>query len=117
NGRGRYGPAARPSSSSRIRSVQRSWNAAISPGSSIAFCGQHSRMVTSLAIMKFGLYGLHKGENTAADAFVRRARLAEDAGFESIWVGDHIALPLDAPDDAYEARLEAVVALAHLAAV
>jgi probable F420-dependent oxidoreductase len=67
--------------------------------------------------MKFGLYGLHKGENTPADVFVRRARLAEEAGFESIWVGDHIALPLDAPDDAYEARLEAIVALAHLAAV
>jgi probable F420-dependent oxidoreductase len=74
-------------------------------------------MVTSFPIMKFGLYGLHKGENTPPDAFVRRAKLAEDAGFESIWVGDHIALPLDAPDDAYEARLEAVVALAHLAAV
>jgi probable F420-dependent oxidoreductase len=67
--------------------------------------------------MKFGLYGLHKGENTPPDAFARRARLAEDAGFESIWVGDHIALPLDAPDDAYEARLEAVVALTYLAAV
>ncbi len=67
--------------------------------------------------MKFGLYGLHKGENTPPDAFARRARLAEDVGFESIWVGDHIALPLDAPDDAREARLEAVVALAHLAAV
>jgi probable F420-dependent oxidoreductase len=67
--------------------------------------------------MKFGLYGLHKGENTPPDAFVQRARLAEDAGFESIWVGDHIALPLDAPDDARQPRLEAVVALAHLAAV
>ncbi len=67
--------------------------------------------------MKFGLYGLHKGENTAPAAFARRAREAEDAGFESIWVGDHIALPPDAPDDAYDPRLEAVVSLAHLAAV
>jgi probable F420-dependent oxidoreductase len=67
--------------------------------------------------MKFGLYGLHKGENTAPDAIARRARAAEDAGFESIWVGDHIALPLDAPDDAHDPRLEAVVTLAHLAAV
>jgi probable F420-dependent oxidoreductase len=65
----------------------------------------------------FGLYGLHKGENTAPEALARRARNAEDAGFESIWVGDHIALPPDAPDDAYDARLEAVVTLAHLAAV
>jgi probable F420-dependent oxidoreductase len=67
--------------------------------------------------VKFGLFGLHKGENTAPDALARRARTAEDAGFESIWVGDHIALPLDAPDDPYDPRLEAVVALAHLAAV
>ena len=67
--------------------------------------------------MKFGLYGLHKGENTEPEAFARRARAAEEAGFESIWVGDHIALPPDAPDDAYDPRLEAIVALAHLAAV
>jgi probable F420-dependent oxidoreductase len=67
--------------------------------------------------VKFGLYGLHKGENTVPEALARRARAAEDAGFESIWVGDHIALPPDAPDDAYDPRLEAVVTLAHLAAV
>jgi probable F420-dependent oxidoreductase len=67
--------------------------------------------------VRFGLYGLHKGENTEPAAFARRARLAEDAGFESIWVGDHVALPLDAPDDAEQPRLEAIVALAHLAAV
>src|ERR1700709_809414 len=67
--------------------------------------------------MNFGLYGLHKGENAAPEAFARRARAAEDAGFESIWVGDHIALPLDAPDDAHDPRLEALVALAPLAAV
>ena len=67
--------------------------------------------------MRFGLYGLHKGENSVPAALARRARAAEDAGFESIWVGDHIALPPDAPDDAYDPRLEAVVTLAHLAAV
>jgi probable F420-dependent oxidoreductase len=67
--------------------------------------------------VKFGVYGLHKGENTAPEALARRARAVEDAGFESIWVGDHIALPLDAPDDAYDPRLEAIVTLAHLAAV
>ena len=58
--------------------------------------------------MKFGLYRLHKGENAAPEALARRARAAEDAGFESIWVGDHIALPPDAPDDAFDPRLEAV---------
>jgi probable F420-dependent oxidoreductase len=67
--------------------------------------------------VKFGLYGLHKGENVAPQALARRARLAEDAGFESIWVGDHIALPADAPDPADEPRMEAVVAVSHLAAL
>jgi probable F420-dependent oxidoreductase len=67
--------------------------------------------------MLFGIYGLHKGDNVAPETLARRARLAEEAGFESIWVGDHIALPLDAPDAADEPRLEAVVALSHLAAV
>jgi probable F420-dependent oxidoreductase len=73
--------------------------------------------VTRLRSVKFGLYGLHKGENTEPEALATRARAAEDAGFESIWVGDHIALPPDAPDDAYDARLEAIVTLAHLTAV
>jgi probable F420-dependent oxidoreductase len=67
--------------------------------------------------LKFGLYGLHKGDNVAPETLARRARLAEDTGFESLWVGDHIALPADAPDAPDEPRLEAVVALSHLAAV
>jgi probable F420-dependent oxidoreductase len=67
--------------------------------------------------VKFGLFGLHKGETTAPEALAQRARAAEDAGFESIWVGDHIALPDDAPDAAYDPRLEAIVTLVHLAAV
>jgi len=67
--------------------------------------------------MKFGIYGLHKGDNVDPATLARRARAAEAAGFESLWVGDHIALPTDAPDPADEPRLEAVVALAHLAAV
>lgn len=45
----------------------------------------------------------------------RRAVLAEDAGFESLWVGDHIALPSDLPG-ADEPRLEALAALFYLAA-
>jgi len=67
--------------------------------------------------MKFGLYGLHKGSSIEPDTLARRARLAEAAGFESLWVGDHIALPADAPDVADEPRLELVAVLAHLAAI
>ena len=67
--------------------------------------------------MKFGLYGLHKGSSVESDTLARRARLAEAAGFESLWVGDHIALPADVPDVANEPRLELVAVLAHLAAL
>lgn len=65
--------------------------------------------------MKFGLYGLLRGDGIDPDRLVRRARLAEEAGFESLWVGDHIALPAD--QDGQQPRLEVVVALSHLAAV
>jgi len=67
--------------------------------------------------MKWGLYRLHKGSSVDAAVLARRARRAEDAGFESLWIGDHVALPVDAPDPADEARLELVVCLAHLAAL
>lgn len=66
--------------------------------------------------MKIGLYGLHRGLNADPEVLAERALRVEELGFESIWVGDHIALPDDAPDAASEHRLEALVALAYLAA-
>jgi probable F420-dependent oxidoreductase len=51
----------------------------------------------------------------------RRARRAEELGFESVWVGDHIALPISADDAGdnmpHQARLEALMALTFVAAV
>jgi probable F420-dependent oxidoreductase len=67
--------------------------------------------------MDYALYALHRGENTEPRRLVAAARRAEDAGFESLWVGDHIALPADAPDSATEPRLEALSVLTYLAAV
>jgi probable F420-dependent oxidoreductase len=67
--------------------------------------------------LKLGLYGLHRGSSIDPDTLARRAGLAEEAGFESLWVGDHIALPGGQRDPAAEPRLEAVVALAHMAAL
>jgi probable F420-dependent oxidoreductase len=70
--------------------------------------------------LKLGLYGLHRGSSADPDTLHRRARAAEEAGFESLWVGDHIALPAapeDGVDPGDQPRLEAVVVLAHLAAV
>jgi probable F420-dependent oxidoreductase len=64
--------------------------------------------------VKFGLFGLHRGPGVAPGVLARRARAAEEAGFESLWVGDHIALPSDLPG-ADEPRLEALGALFYLA--
>jgi probable F420-dependent oxidoreductase len=67
--------------------------------------------------VNFGLYGLHKGSSVDPYRLRDRAQRAESAGFESLWVGDHIALPVDAPDPPDEPRLELVTALTFLAAV
>ena len=65
--------------------------------------------------MKLALYGLHRGGCAEPETLARLGILAEDVGFEGLWVGDHIALP---PDGSQEpVRLEAVVALTYLAAV
>ncbi len=71
--------------------------------------------------LKLGLFGLHRGSSVEPDTLVRRARLAEEIGFESLWIGDHLALPASGPstgaNPAEEPRLEAVVALAFMAAL
>jgi probable F420-dependent oxidoreductase len=68
--------------------------------------------------MRLALYGLHRGSSADPDTLARRARLAEEVGIDELWVGDHIALPVtDDGDPADQPRLEAVVTLAHLAAV
>jgi probable F420-dependent oxidoreductase len=71
--------------------------------------------VTVAQELEFGLYGLLRGSGVEPDTLTRRARLAEEVGFESLWVGDHIALPADM--DGQQPRLEVVVAVSHLAAV
>jgi probable F420-dependent oxidoreductase len=69
--------------------------------------------------LKLALFGLHRGGSVDPDVLMRRARLAEEAGFESLWVGDHIALPAGSQElrrlPAAEPRLEVVVALAFIA--
>jgi alkanesulfonate monooxygenase SsuD/methylene tetrahydromethanopterin reductase-like flavin-dependent oxidoreductase (luciferase family) len=63
--------------------------------------------------MKFALYGLHRDPDGLA-TLASLARAAEEAGFEGLWVGDHVALSSGPGDDP---RLEALVALTSLAAV
>jgi probable F420-dependent oxidoreductase len=67
--------------------------------------------------LKFGLYGLHRGSSAEPGTMARRAKLAEQVGFESLWVGDHIALPDNDDNPREQPRIEALVALAHLAAL
>lgn len=65
--------------------------------------------------MKLALFGLHRDESAAdPDVLTRRAQLAEEVGFESLWVGDHILLP---PGPGDQPRLEVVTVLTYLAAV
>ena len=69
--------------------------------------------------MKLGLFGLHRGSSADPEVLRRRAQRAEAVGFESLWIGDHIALPAGDPDDTGnpgdEPRLEALSTLAFLA--
>jgi probable F420-dependent oxidoreductase len=67
--------------------------------------------------MNLGLFGLHRGSSAEPDTLTRRARIAEEAGFESLWVGDHIALPLNGGDPPTQPRLEAVTAITYMAAL
>ena len=43
--------------------------------------------------MKFGLFGINMGPLSNPAAAVEIAQLAETAGFESIWAGEHVVLP------------------------
>src|SRR5258708_31014446 len=64
--------------------------------------------------LKLALFGLHWYQQTAPDPIARRAHRAGEAGFEALWVGDHIALPAQGED---EPRLEALAGLPYLSAV
>jgi probable F420-dependent oxidoreductase len=67
--------------------------------------------------LKLALYGLHRGSSVEPDTLARRARLAEEVGFESLWIGDHIILPTGTANPPDQPRLEVLTALTYLAAV
>ena len=67
--------------------------------------------------MQYALYGLHRGSNVDPTVLASRATRAEQAGFESLWVGDHLALPGEPSSPSRAPRLEALCTLAYLAAV
>ena len=43
--------------------------------------------------MKVGLFGINNGICADPAIAMRAARAAEDAGFESLWTGEHVVLP------------------------
>ena len=48
--------------------------------------------------MKIGLYSMNFGTCSDPDIAVEIAQYAEAAGFESVWVGEHVVLPVDPPE-------------------
>ena len=70
--------------------------------------------------MKFGLFGINTGACALPKCAAAVARAAEEAGFESVWTGEHVILPdPQAPPSPVAAdypMLDPAVALAFLAA-
>lgn len=70
--------------------------------------------------LAFGLFEMNTGPCSFPDTAARIARLAEDAGWDSLWMGEHVVLPeprIPASPSGPRARiLDPVVALAYVAA-
>ena len=70
--------------------------------------------------MKLGLFALNIGALARPDQTVRAARAAEAAGFDSLWVGEHVVLPdprvPPSPMEPDQPILDPLVALSYLAA-
>jgi probable F420-dependent oxidoreductase len=71
--------------------------------------------------MHFGLFGINQDGLCQPDAAADVARAAESAGFESLWAGEHPALPdpriPESPMEPTDPILDPIVSLAFLAAV
>jgi probable F420-dependent oxidoreductase len=70
--------------------------------------------------MKYGIYGINVGPCADPETAVRVARAAEQAGYESLWTGEHVVLPdpqvPPSPAPPELPFLDPAVALAWLAA-
>ena len=70
--------------------------------------------------MRFGLFGINFGPCADPDVQRRTALAAEEAGFESVWTGEHVALPIQGnpvPTPAETPFLDSVGALTRVAAL
>src|SRR5437879_4250222 len=69
--------------------------------------------------MRFGLFGLNFGPCADPALAIRVAVAAEESGFESVWTGEHVAMPIrdnPVPTPAETPLLDSLVALANVAA-
>ncbi|MBT4168962.1 MAG: LLM class flavin-dependent oxidoreductase, partial [Rhodospirillaceae bacterium] len=66
--------------------------------------------------MKFGVHIPQIGRKAGPEAVRRGARQAEELGFDSIWVNDHLAIPHDAPYPPSKSFYEPLITLTWAAA-
>ena len=70
--------------------------------------------------LSFGLFAMNTGPCTVPETTARIARRAEETGWESLWVGEHVVLPEPRPPaspmEPRDPILDPLVALAFLAA-
>jgi probable F420-dependent oxidoreductase len=70
--------------------------------------------------MRLGLVHINMGSMSRPDALVQAAQAAEDAGFDSLWAGEHIVLPdpqvPPSPMAAQDPALDSLLALSWAAA-
>lgn len=84
------------------------------------FAGRVSDFVLVVGVMKFGMFGINHGPCAIPSTAAAVARAAEDAGFDSLWTGEHIVLPdpqvPPSPVPAHAPFIDSAVALAYVAA-
>jgi probable F420-dependent oxidoreductase len=70
--------------------------------------------------MKFGLFAVNMYACSYAETAIQIAQLAEEAGFESLWAGEHVVLPdpqaPPSPMAPHDRILDPVIALTYLSA-
>src|SRR5260370_42417275 len=70
--------------------------------------------------MKFGLFAVNMYACSYPKTAIQIAQLAEEAGFESLWAGEHVVLPdpqaLLSPMAPHDRILDPVIALTYLSA-
>jgi probable F420-dependent oxidoreductase len=70
--------------------------------------------------MKFGIYGINVGPCADPENASRVARAAEEAGYDSVWTGEHVVLPdpqvPPSPAPPQVPLLDPAVSLTHVAA-